>query len=64
MQSCVVFGIGGSLVVSQDLPAEILLGVVDKGMEVRCSTACLLLLLWMGLDEPVLYPYEAKSTCD
>lgn len=36
MQSCVVFGIGGSLVVSQDLPAEILLGVVDKGVEVRC----------------------------
>ena len=33
MQSCVVFGEGGSPVASQNLPAEVLLGVFVKGME-------------------------------
>jgi hypothetical protein len=36
MQSCVVLGEGGGLVASQNLPAEVLLGVSTKGIEVRC----------------------------
>ena len=61
MQSCVVFGEGGSLVASQNLPAEILLGVFVKGMEDRCSTASLFFLaLIYEIDEPVLYPCLAK----